>query len=156
MEKPTNSTFTTPRSATIQEADGAYVPVNYDFQHIFDHGEFEGRVDMVQKFAHGIFRRKKDGTQIKETCVHKKVTVNSRFIEANNLTSYSHPYDFIALFFSLNGNPYSIAENPLPTFQLLAKWKNLNATLGDAVTNGSCYQDYKAFSVLELRQLMGL
>ena len=47
VEERTNSTFTAPRSPTIQEANCAYVPVKYDFQHIFYRGDFEVRVDMV-------------------------------------------------------------------------------------------------------------
>ena len=62
MEEPTNFTFTTPRATTIQEADGAYVPTKYDFEHIFDHDDFEGRVYIVQKFSHVIVKLNKDGT----------------------------------------------------------------------------------------------
>ena len=43
-----------------------------------------------------------------------------------------------------------------PTFQLLAKWTKLKATLADAGPDGSCYQDYKSSSALELRKHMGL
>ena len=60
------------------------------------------------------------------------------------------------MFLPLNGNPYSTEKNPLPTFQLLANWTNLKATFADSGPNGSCYQDYKPFSALELRQHMGL
>ena len=138
VEEPTNSTLTAPGDPKIQEKDGAYVLVNYDFQHIFDRDDFEGRVYMVQKFANGTVKRKKDNTPMIETCIRKKGTVNSKFIKAHNLTSCSHPADFIVFFLPLNVNPYSTAKNPLPTFQLLAKWTNLKATLADAGPNGSC------------------
>ena len=129
MEEPTNYTSTAPQAPTIQEAYGAYVPAKYDFQHIFDRDEFEGRVDMVWN---------KDGTPMTKICVCKKVALNSKFIEVHNLTSCSHPADFIVFLLPLNGNPYSTAKNPLPTFQLLAKWTNLKATLADDGPNGSC------------------
>ena len=111
---------------------------------------------MVQKFANGKVKRKKDGNPMTETYVCKKGTVNSKFIEAHNLTSSSHPADFIALFLPLNVNLCDTAKNPLPTFQLLAEWKTLKANLADAGPNGSCYQDYKPFSELDLQQHMGL
>ena len=79
-----------------------YLPVKCDFQHIFDSDKFEDRVDMMQKFDHGEIKRNKDVTLMTETCVRKKVTVNSKFIEANNLTRCSHPADFIAFFLPLN------------------------------------------------------
>ena len=78
--------------------------MKYDFQHIFDLDEFEGRVYMVQKFANDTFKQKKGGTPMTETRFHKKGTVNSKFIEAHNLTSCSNPDDFISLFPPLNGN----------------------------------------------------
>ena len=53
----------------IQEADGAYVPVKYDFHHIFGHDQFEGRVHMVQNFANCTVKRKKDGTPMTKTYV---------------------------------------------------------------------------------------
>ena len=111
---------------------------------------------MVQKFSNGTVKQKKDCTPVTETCICKKVTVNSNFIEAHNITRCSHPDDFIALFLPLNGNPYSTSKNPLPTFQLLAKCTNLKATLADAGPDGSCYQEYNPFSELEIRQHMGL
>ena len=80
MEEPTNYTSTAPQAPTIQEADGVYVSLKYDFQHIFDHDDFEGRVDIVQKFANGRFKRKNKSTSITKTCVCKKVAVNSDFI----------------------------------------------------------------------------
>ena len=132
------------------------MPVKYDFQHIFDRDEFEGRVVMSQKFDNGSVKRNKDVTPMTETYVIKKGTVNSEFIEAHNLTSYSHPAEVIALFLPLNENPYSTEKNPLPTFQLLVKWTNLKANLVDAGTDVSCYQDYKPFSALDLLQHMGL
>ena len=69
VEERTNSTFTAPRSPTIQEANCAYVPVKYDFHHIFGHDQFEGRVHMVQNFANCTVKRKKDGTPMTKTYV---------------------------------------------------------------------------------------
>ena len=132
------------------------MPVKYDFQQIFDRDEFEGRVYMVQYFDNGTVKQNKDVTPMTDTCVSKKGTVNAEFIEEYNLTSCSHPDDFIALFLPLNVNLYSTEKNLPPTFQLLAKWTNLKATIADAGPNGSCYQGYKPLSALEFRQHMGL
>ena len=90
-----------------------------------------------------------------EICVHKKGTVNSKFIEVHNLISCSHSDYFIAFFLSWNEHSYSTAKYSLLTFQLISKWTNLKATLDDSVPDGSCYQDYKSFSALEIRQNMG-
>ena len=100
MEETTNSTFNATLAPKIQDTDGAYVPVKYDFQNILDRDKFEGREDMVKKFANGIVKQKKDGTPMTEICVHKKGTVNSKFIEVHNLISCSHSDYFIAFFLS--------------------------------------------------------
>ena len=55
--------------------------MKYDFQHIFDLDEFEGRVYMVQKFSNGTVKQNKDGTPMTETFIGNKVTVNSKFNE---------------------------------------------------------------------------
>ena len=69
---------------------------------------------MLQKFANDTLKLKKDNTPMTKTCVRKEGTVNSKFIKAHNITSCIHPYELIALFLTLNGNPYSTAKKNTP------------------------------------------
>ena len=62
VDEPTNPTFSTARAPTIPEEDGAYVPVKHKFDHTFGCPQFEGRVNMLQRFANGTIMKNKDGT----------------------------------------------------------------------------------------------
>ena len=73
------------RALTIPEEDGAYVPVKYNCEHIFKRPQFEGRVNMVQKFANGTIKKNKDGTAMTEETICKKGTMNPELKTKHNL-----------------------------------------------------------------------
>ena len=49
----------------------------------------------------------------------------------------------------MNGKEY-------PSFYLLTKWANMKACLAGAGKGGTCYKDYKPFTVDELRRHVGI
>jgi len=91
-----------------------------------------------------------------ETKPRNKGCIKPSFIKANNITSHSHPAEFVFPFLPFKKNPHSTKNVEYPSFQLWIKWTNLKATLMEAGEGRTMYSDWKPFTIRELRQHFGL
>lgn len=70
----------------------------------------------------------------------------------HHLTKHSDPVEFMDAFFPIQ-NPYD--ANAF-SFAQITTYTNLKASVANAGKGGTCYQDFKPFTVKEIRQHLGL
>ena len=81
--------------------------------------------------------------------------IQDEFLQKHNLTKHSLPHEYANAFLPFEKNVIDGKE--YLSFEQLMKWTNMKAVYAGAGPGGTCYKkDYQSFTVLELRQHVGL
>ena len=86
--------------------------------------------------------------------VREEGQVNPNFIYKHGITNKSTPDEYAELFLPFRKNNPSGKE--WISFEQIQMWTNLKASLAGAGPGGTCYKEFKPFSVTEIRQYFGL
>ena len=153
-EEPNNENFRLPRAPTIDERDAQFVPVKHNFDESIDIPVFKGMGERDVRFSNGTKKFNTDGSNMKETFVRNHGSIKSEFAKKHNINQYTRPDEYARLFLPFKKNMVNGKE--MVSLELLTKWTNTKAILAGAGRGGSCYQDFRPFTVEEVQQHLGL
>jgi hypothetical protein len=157
VEEPTNLAFKTAvRAPTVPADEADVVPVKHDFAEVFDRPIFSGTYEKVVTHRNGRVRLDKQG---KERTQHLPRLIggpNPAFVQKHNLSIKSHPADYAEVFIPYRLNPYNNRDAEHPSVQTWTRYTNAKAMMSQAGEGGAVYQDFKPFSMHEIRQHLGL
>ena len=162
--EPENPTFNNAYAPTMKDAHATtmgggndYIPLKHNFTEIFERQEFDGKYEEVEKFANGTIKKHRDGSPILKVVRRTRGKPNLSFVKKHQLSSQSHPADFVEAFLPFRKNRLSDGSNKkYVSIELMTKWTNLKAELSGAGDGGTIHRDFRRFSPKELRQHLGL
>jgi len=145
VEEPENSFAARAPTIPADECDVVRVPEKYNYSQQFDRPPFTGVVTQpILNVSNGKPRLLSSGRMVFRDANRDKGAPNPKFIKQHGLNTSSHPIDWF--------------EAYMPD-DLWAEWTtntNRKAYLSNAGNPGQPYPDFKPFSILELRQFVGL
>ena len=91
----------------------------------------------MEKTRHGNIKWGKDGNQVKKNQPRNKGIVIAELLKKYGLSHHSAPEYFVSPFLPLKSNGYPTHRKEHISFDLLARWTNLKATLDGYGKGGS-------------------
>lgn len=153
--EPENPSFKNPRAPTIDEKDATRIPQKHNFsKYSFPIPMFTGKTTRVARYASGTIKKHRNGYPKYEEVVREEGQVEPNFINKHGITKKSTPDEYAELFLPFRKN--NSAGKEWLSFEQIQKWTNLKASLAGAGPGGTCYKEFKPFSVTEIRQHFGL
>ena len=122
-----------------------------NFVETFDRPVWQGRMESPVLFSSGIPKKNSDGSNMIENVERKYGCLDPKFVEKHDLSVDSQQKDYMEILFPFAENPYITTSTEYLSFKQIMTWTNLKATLAGAGPDGTSYQNFRPFSIKEVR-----